>query len=125
MRIPVAVLVACALSTASGRSNASEKIYLVGGEVAAPVKIKDCRLLLPPDLRARRIVQPFFFYEAVISKRGHVESLRLIKGPHGDPYDRIENLFRKQILCSQFRAATLRGHPVAVRFNISATAEVR
>ena len=104
---------------------AAEPVYTVGGQVKVPVKIKDCRAHFPPDVRGKRIAQPFFLYECVISKSGSIEQLRLVKGPHGDLYDSIERSFRKSIECWRFRPGTLNGRAVAVRFHITASAEVR
>ncbi len=105
---------------------ARERILAVGGEVKAPVKIKNCEPQFPARLNKRRITQPFFIYEVVISDKGEVISVRQAKDRHlGEPYATMDHAFRKAILCWRFRPATLHGQPVACRYTISATAEVR
>jgi hypothetical protein len=120
--IAVAVIAASANVAAIALSH--ETIYRVGGDVKAPVKLSDCEVRFPRFVRGKKIVQPFFIYDLVITKTGRVESIALVEGPHGDPYDAIERTFRKQIKCSRFRPATFHGTPVAVHYKISASADV-
>jgi hypothetical protein len=101
-------------------------IYRVGGEVTRPVRIEKCEPKLPEYLKKKRITQPVFIYEALISSSGVVESIRSVKTkPLGEPYATMERAFREAILCSRFRPATLRGKPVACRYMLTTSVEVR
>jgi hypothetical protein len=103
----------------------AETIYRVGGDVKAPKKIADCPVEVPADVRGKKIKQPFFIYDAVITKSGDVRSVQLVSGPHGDPYDSIDRSFRKQIKCWRFQPATFHGKPVTAHYNLTASLEVR
>ncbi len=118
----------CSLMMASAHADQrakTETIYAVGGVVKAPVMIKRCEPVFPESLRGRKLKQPFFVYEAVISARGEVRSVKLVNGRSDGPYASIDRAFRKAILCAKFRPATRHGIAVACKFNLTSTLEVR
>lgn len=118
-----------ALPPAENALEALEPVYQVGGDVIPPKRLRPCR---PDTTRlgaitdGREITQPFFMYEVIVSARGEVTSVTLLKASQqGEPYEDMEREFRRALVQCTFEPATRQGVPVAVRFLMHSTAEVR
>jgi hypothetical protein len=124
--ILVSTVILASMRAFAATSAAVEPVYEVGRDVKAPVRIKSCDPVIPKWVQKQRITQPMFIYEAVISSRGEVRSVRLTNPePAKEPYVTIEHAFHEAIKCWRFRAAIRKGKPVACRYMLTATVEVR
>ncbi len=86
----------------------------VGGDVAAPVKIKAPQPQYTEIARKARI-QGVVIVQAIISKQGNVENVKLLKGlPMG-----LDTAAVEAIKKWKFKPATLNGKPVTVYYNLT------
>lgn len=119
-------LLVIALVVGSSRPALTERVYSAGPGITPPQKITPCDPTIPEELKHLRIVQPRFVYEVVISSAGRVVQLKLVGANRkGYPYDKIEKAFRTALRNCAYQPAAKDGKPVAFRFNIVATVEVR
>jgi hypothetical protein len=92
----------------------------VGGPVSAPVVIKRIEVNIPPGARKHVFSGSLFIYEAVITERGDIEELKLLKAPEiRPPWPELLAAQRVAVLKWKFRPARRAGKPVAVFFNLA------
>jgi hypothetical protein len=106
--------------------SSAEKIYEIGGDVLPPKRLSSCDPKIPEQIKGRRIAQPIFTYEIVVSAEGRVVAVVLERASQtGDPYDSLKRAFRKAIVSCRFEPAIRNGVPVAVRMMMVTRTEVR
>jgi len=86
----------------------------VGGDVKAPVSLERPEPLYTDAARKARI-QGTVIVEAIISKSGRVEDVRVIKGLPAGLSQQAEEAVKKW----RFKPGTLNGEPVATLFNLT------
>jgi hypothetical protein len=72
MRLVLSIFVILLCVAESVLASPARTIYAVGGEVKPPVRTSKCEPRFPESLKKRRITQPIFVYEVIISARGLV-----------------------------------------------------
>lgn len=108
------------------RAALADTVYEIGGDVLPPKRLSSCDPVIPDGIKGRRITQPIFTYEIVVSADGRVTSVVLKSASQtGDPYDALERAFREAIRDCRFEPATRLGSPVAVRMLMVTRTEVR
>jgi hypothetical protein len=105
-----------ALEQVTGDSTPDEPMP-VGGEVTAPVVVKRVEPAWPEQVTRQRS----WVFSLVVTKRGRVKDLQLVRG---EP-DLYSELAEEAILKWELKPGTYRGKPVDVHYNLSVTTHVR
>ena len=99
---------------------APEKVVMVGGDVKAPVRIRESHPRYTREARKARI-QGIVIIQATIDKQGNVVDTRILKGlPKG-----LSEMAEAAIKTWKFKPATLNGKPVAVYYNLTINFSLR
>lgn len=91
-----------------------ERVVMVGGDVKAPVRIRDSRPRYPLEAREARI-EGIVIIQATIDKQGNVIDTRILKGL---PMC-LDEMAEAAVKTWKFKPATLNGKPVTVYYNLT------
>ena len=97
------------------------EVFKVGGDVTAPQIIKRVEIEIPDHLREIRRQGAIIILEGVVTTRGDVRDLRVIRGEN----DPLTPYILKAVREWRFRPAEKQGEPVAALYTISVNIHTR
>lgn len=93
-----------------------EEPLRVGGDVKEPVEISRVQPIYPEAARKARL-QGIVILEAIITKDGNVESVRVLRGIN----PLLDNAAMRAVQQWKYRPATFNGRPVPVYLTVTVT----
>ena len=108
-------------SQVSASDVASTQVFQVGGDITAPQILKRVRIQVPDHLREVRRSGTVILLEGVVTTRGDVRDLRVIRGEN----DPLVPYVLKAVCEWRFKPAEKHGKPVAAIYPISVKIETR